>query len=310
MPAEPGARPVRRIGCLGEVMIELSLEGVAARVDVAGDTFNTAVYLRRLLGADGPEIAYVTALGDEAMSQRIRRAMRAEGLSDALLERREGRSPGLYAISTDAEGERSFSYWRSESAARTLFAEPCEVGPDRLLDLDLVFLSGISIAILPQPAREALRDALGRLRAAGGRVAFDSNHRPRLWESPEAARREVAAMWALADIGLPSLDDEMAVFGDAGEAEVLARLEGAGVRTGALKRGAAGPVGLGGEGAGRDWPPAPRVVDTTAAGDSFDAGFLAALCRGGDVTAAMEAGHALASQVVGHRGAILPRDAI
>jgi 2-dehydro-3-deoxygluconokinase len=294
---------VTRVGCLGEVMIELALEGDIARVGVAGDTYNAAVYLSRLLGGG---VSYVTALGRDAMSERIAAAMRAEGLSDALVERRDGMSPGLYAISTDGAGERSFTYWRSASAARTLFREPCAVGPDRLLGLDLVLLSAISVAILPQPAREALRGALARLRTRGGRVAFDSNHRPALWEDAATARREVAAMWALTDVGLPSLDDEMALFGDPDEAAVLARLRGAGVSVGALKRGAAGPVGLMGEGTGRSWAPAPRVVDTTAAGDSFGAGFLAGLLRGAGVEDAMEVGHALAREVVGHRGAILP----
>ena len=192
---------------------------------------------------------------------------------------------------------------------RSLFLPPAEVGPDRLAGFDLVYLSGITLAILAPAARRALAAFLETFRAAGGRVAFDSNYRPRLWPDPATARGEIDAFWALTDIGLPSLDDEIALYGDAGEAAVIARLAAAGVGRGALKRGAAGPLALGAAGALPTFPPAPRVVDTTAAGDSFNGGYLGALMRGLPEADCLAAGHALAAEVVTHPGAIMPKAA-
>ena len=215
---------IARIACVGEVMIEVALAGSdTAHIGVAGDTFNTAVYLKR--AAPEVEVAYVTALGDDAMSDRILGALAEEGLGTGLIERRPGAMPGLYAISVDEAGERSFSYWRSVSAARTLFSEPAGVQMTALEDFDLVFLSGISLAILPAEVRTAFWRWTEGFRSRGGRIAFDSNYRPRLWESVDRARENVMRAWRHTDIALPSLDDECALFGDTGEAEVLARLE-------------------------------------------------------------------------------------
>ncbi len=202
-------------------------------------------------------------------------------------------------------GERSFTYWRSVSAARTLFLPPCRVTPASLSDFGLIYLSGITLAVLEPRARADLRDFLKAHRARGGRVAFDSNYRPRLWPDAGAAREAMAAFWRLTDIALPSVDDEIALWGDDGEAAVLARLAGLGVSSGALKRGAEGPLAIGWEGR---LPEFPRVkpVDTTAAGDSFNGGYLAALLDGAAPPEALAAGHALACRVVLHPGAIMP----
>ena len=299
-----------RVACVGECMVELTLPRERqgeARVGFAGDTLNAAVYLKR----SAPEIAvaYVTALGTDPLSARMLAFFEAEGLETDLVERRTDRVPGLYAISVDAKGERSFTYWRDSSAARTLFVPPAEVTPERLDGFDLVYLSGITVAVMAPEARRALAGFLTGFRARGGRVAFDSNYRPRLWPDPESARHAIAAFWALTDIGLPSLDDEIALWGDAGEAETMARLAAAGVRRGALKRGAAGPLPLGPAGELPEFPPAQRVVDTTAAGDSFNGAYLAAALRGEPEARCLAAGHAMATEVIGHPGAIIPRGA-
>ncbi|WP_232823106.1 sugar kinase [Oceanibium sediminis] len=296
------------IACLGEVMIELSpLTQDTVRVGVAGDTFNTAVYLRRALDSAGAKVSYVTALGDEAMSERILESLAEEGLSTGLIERRAGMSPGLYMITLDSQGERSFSYWRSAAAARTVFQRPAQVPMEAMGDVDLLYLSGISIAILPQDTRDALCDWIDGFRANGGKLAFDSNYRPRLWPDAETARRDTMKMWSRCDIALPSLDDEMDLFGDVDETAVMDRLARAGVHYGALKRGPSGPRALDGSGAALSVAPVTGVVDTTAAGDSFNAGFLAAHAAGGTIAECMEAGHALSARVICHRGAIIPR---
>lgn len=304
-----GSRAVR-VACIGEAMLELAPEQNGTyRLGVAGDTFNTAVYLRRLLGPEH-EVSYVTAVGDDDASSAIPAALAAEGLSTDHVEIRPGRTSGLYLISVTPKGERSFAYWRGQSAARTLFSPPWDAAMAKLAAFDMIYFSAITLAILPTEVRERLMSWLDGCRAKGGQVAFDSNYRRRLWESEGVARAAITSAWSRTDIALPSLDDEMALFGESGEPQVLGRLRALGVTRGALKRGEAGPVAIEGGVALPAFRPAERIVDTTAAGDSFNAGYLAAIIGGEEASVALWRGHALASVVVGHRGAIIPKDAM
>lgn len=292
--------------CLGEVMVELSLNDATpdvAGIGFAGDTFNTCVYLKR--AAPRLDIAYATKLGRDRLSDRIVALMDGEDLAADLVLRSPDRMPGLYAISTDANGERSFLYWRDRAAVRTLF-EPPALDLAALTGTHLLYLSAITLAILAPQDRDRLIDGLAQLRASGTRIAFDSNYRPALWPDAATARGQIERAWRLADIGLPSVDDEIALFGDADAAGVISRLNAWGVVDGALKCGAKGPRPLDGAAV----PPceaAPKVIDSTAAGDSFNGGYLAARLSGEDGTTALERGHALARLVVQHRGAIVPR---
>lgn len=298
-----------KIACIGEVMIELSPAGEGLmRAGVAGDSFNTAVYLSRLLGPG--VVSYVTALGCDPQSDRIMDAIAAEGIATDLCERVPDGLPGLYMITLDDRGERSFAYWRSTSAARGLFSRAGGIGPDTLAGFDVIYLSAITLAVIAPEARARLLDWLAGFRDRGGKVAFDSNYRPRLWPDAETARTEIGRFWSATDIALPSLDDEEALTGMIGSEATVARFRVLGVGTGALKRGAAGPVALDGSGEALRVLRAERVTDTTAAGDSFNAGFIAATLTGASATAAMAAGHALAARVIAHPGAIIPRSAM
>ena len=291
-----------KIASIGEAMIELSMAGDTAAVGVAGDTLNTAIYLKR--SAPGFQVDYVTRLGTDAFSDRIADFIGAEGIGTQSIKRDPKGTPGLYAIATDDSGERSFTYWRDSAAARMTFMT--DSGPDFavLAQYDVIYLSGITMAILSPTTRAGLMRFLQTFRDAGGRVCYDSNYRPRLWEDAQTARSSNDAMWRLTDIALPSIDDEHTISGETPEA-IARRFVDMG-RTGALKRGKSGPLCLK-TGTSYDFPVAENVVDTTAAGDSFNGGYLAASLMGASQVNALRAGHDLAAQVIGHKGAILPK---
>jgi 2-dehydro-3-deoxygluconokinase len=299
---------VDSIACFGEAMIELSLDGddaSTAKIGFAGDTLNTAIYLKR--AAPQVDVAYVTRIGCDRFSEKMLRFVKGEKIDTSCIGMDDERMPGLYAISTSTDGERSFSYWRDRSAARELF----DVGSPSFEDLSrfgMIYFSAISLAVLTDAARSALRDWIPGYRGSGGLVAFDSNYRPALWKDAETARREIDAFWRLTDCGLPSVDDEQEAFGDSDAEAVLSRIRACGVRFGALKRGPLGPVAIEEDVEPQTFSPAEKVVDTTAAGDSFNGAYLAAFLTGGIGAQCLRAGHDLASRVVGARGAILPRE--
>jgi 2-dehydro-3-deoxygluconokinase len=302
-----------RIASIGECMIELRHRSASA-LDLAygGDTLNTAVYLARLTRGSDARIDYVTALGADAYSDAMLAMWRDEGIATDLVARLPGRLPGLYTIRTDARGERSFTYWRSASAARDMLRDGrAEQVGAALEGYDLLYLSGITLSILDQPQRMALFAIADRVRAHGGRVAFDGNYRPVGWPSAEAARAAFEEMLSRVDIALPTLDDEQALFGVKAAPECADRLRRCGVTEIAIKLGERGcflsSMHLTGEVAAE---PIDQVVDSTAAGDSFNAGYLAARLLGADSAEAARLGNRLAARVIAHPGAIIPADAM
>ncbi len=298
-----------KIACIGEVMIELSqmnLSDGIAHVGFAGDTFNTAVYLARL----GQDVSYVTNLGRDAFSERILAVLAEESIDCSLVGRHDARLPGIYSIETDAQGERSFHYWRDRSAARTLFTG---TGPTlaHLKCFDVIYLSGITLAILPVEVRMGLISTAATLKAAGKRVVFDTNFRPRLWDNEETARTAFAAMWGAASIALPSHDDEERLYPGQLPQAVIDRIAALGPVEVVLKIGAQGAlVHANGVTVQTALPLADKVIDTSGAGDSFNAGYLVARLEGHLPLAAAEAGHKLAATVIGHHGAVISRDAM
>lgn len=293
---------MNRFLSIGECMVEMApAEGGGYAMGFAGDTFNTAWYVRRCL-PPGVEVAYLSAVGDDAISHRMTAFIREAGIVPELAVRPD-RTVGLYLISLDA-GERSFSYWRDTSAARDLARNL-----DALAELargDMAFFSGITLAILPDEGRRALLGQLAQARARGVRIAFDTNLRPKLWSGPDEMRDWVGQAAGVADIALPSFDDEAAHFGDADPAATARRYAIAGAECVVVKNGA-GPVTIYHDGVVTEVTPEPvtHVVDTTAAGDSFDAGFLSALVGGASPDEAAQAGCQLSAAVIGARGALV-----
>ncbi|SFG67327.1 2-keto-3-deoxygluconate kinase [Palleronia marisminoris] len=298
-----------RIVCIGECMVELAQAGPGTyRRGFAGDTFNTAWYARRLLPLDA-SVGYVSCIGDDAMSDQMADFMQESGIETDHLHRIPGRSVGLYMIST-RDGERSFSYWRDTSAARSLADDPARL--DRALEgADMAHVSGITLAILTPESRTRLCAALDRARAAGTTVSFDTNLRPRLWEDEATMRDGLTRGAAAADIVLPSFEEEQGLFGDATPEDTIARYREGGAGTVVVKNGAA-EVTFWSDATGTErLQPAPveHVIDTTAAGDSFAGALLAGLAGGTDLRDAVRAAIDLSGRVIQAPGALV-EDAI
>lgn len=288
---------------IGEAMLELARNGADWRLAYGGDTLNTAIHLARA----GHRTAYLTALGNDPLSTDLKAKWAAEGLDVSLVLSHPTRSTGLYAISTDAAGERSFTYWRDSSAARELFALPAaEPALAVAARADLLAFSLISLAVLPDEGRERLLALAQAVRTGGGQVAFDGNYRPRLWrDAAEAAHWRDRAI-ACAQIGLPTLEDEVALSGPQTAAEVARHWQALGCNEVVVKLGAEGCLLPDGQ----VIPPPARLdpVDTSGAGDAFNAGYLGARLHGADCAAAALAGHDLAGWTILRPGAIPPRD--
>lgn len=299
-----------RIASIGECMLELSHTGEQSlALRAAGDTFNTAVYLAR----EAPEaaVAYVTVLGSDPYSDYLLRAMSDEGLDTSLVHRVQDRLPGAYFVKVDGGGERSFFYYRSAAAARLLFATPdTDALVDALARYDVLYLSGITLAILEAPSRQRLLDVVRATREAGGRIAFDPNYRSALWPDAAAAVDAMEPFLACTDFAFPGLDDERQLRGQADPGGIIGSFHDLGVTEVVLKQGVAGAIV---SVAGRQClvrARTPRqVVDTTAAGDAFNAAYLAARLRGSAPEEAADRGALLAAEVVGSPGAIIPRAA-
>ncbi len=293
---------------IGECMVEISQPQVGGRawqLHSGGDTYNCAVYLARL----GAKVSYLTALGRDPFSADMRREWQREGVSLDLVLTHPDRHVGLYAITNDPAGERSFTYWRSQSAARALFdCAGIEQAFERASKAALLYLSGITLSLFDQGGRDRLASLAQTVRKHGGAVAFDPNYRPNGWPSAREARAAIEAFAPNVTIPLPTIEDERLLYGDTSPAATVARWQRIGCPEIAVKLGAEGALVVDGTGE-RVIPPAaiaqPR--DTTGAGDSFNAAYLAARLAGHPVEKAAAAGNRLASAVIRQPGAIISR---
>ena len=285
-----------KIIAIGECMVELRSrpDGAYARA-FAGDAFNAAAYLKR--SAPEFDVHFLTATGDDAISTAMREAWRAEGIADDLAFAIEGAHPGLYMINLDAAGERSFAYWRSASAARRWFAcLQSSSGKSAFAGANLIYFSGISLAILPDAQRPRALALLSQARANGSRIAFDPNYRATLWETAELARTHIQEAMSIAEIVLPSLEDLETLnltLPPNSECVVTNGAHGCMIHSGGAQIELRAPS-------------VSAVVDTSGAGDSFTGAYLASRLRGEQPELAARNALSVAARVVTSAGALVP----
>ncbi len=298
------------VAAVGECMIELQEIGPGKiQQTFGGDTLNAAIYMARLADLFPVKVDYVTALGKDSFSEAMKQFWEKEGVGSSRVLQLEGELPGLYYIQLDENGERHFSYWRGQAAARKCFESAGS--PEilaRLADYDVVYLSGISLAILTEKSRANLMSALVSLRALGRKIYFDYNYRPHLWPAVDAARQAIRALLPLCHTVFVGLDELVALHGVSTTAEGHQFLSAGGVVESIIRSGA-DACSIVSKTKAYTIPAekVTTVVDTTAAGDSFSGMYLVARNSGVSVDKAAALAHRMAASVIRHKGAVVPK---
>ena len=303
---------MKNIFLFGECMIELmtiSQEKSANTMtqSFAGDVFNTAVYLKRTF-AD-VNVHLVTAVGKDQFSLDMIQYFQKENIGTDFVYKSDTKIPGLYSIQLDSQGERSFTYWRENSAARQVMQHIDDDAINQLSKGDMFFFSGISLAVIEPESRESFWALIDRLKAAGIQIVFDPNYRPRMWSGPEEAQEQFELALQKSDLSLPGVDDFEQLFGMTTVEEVNNYCKPFCINELIIKNGEQGIlVVIDGETSDFAITPVDNVVDTTSAGDSFNGVYLGARTQGYSVNDSITLASKAAGFVIQHRGAIAPAD--
>jgi 2-dehydro-3-deoxygluconokinase len=289
---------------IGECMVELSSEGEGLwRQSFSGDVFNALWYARAYTSEDF-SIAFHTALGTDPLSTQMLGFIQSAGIDCEDTPRFEDRRPGLYSIHLDG-AERSFTYWRDTSAARMMMRQ-AETLWNKVENAQIIYLSGITLAILPDQDCAALLNGLRQRKPKNASIVFDPNIRPQLWQNKERMRDVISQAASLSNVVMPSFDDETRAFGDKTPEETATRYSKVGANLVVVKNGPNDTVAF--ENDVTSFFPVARlesIKDTTAAGDSFNGSYLAATLGGATTREAVRIAQNCASQVIQHKGALV-----
>ncbi len=295
-----------KFAAIGECLIELSeVDDLLFKLGFAGDTFNTAYYFKKL--ANNSAVHYITAVGGDKNSTELLNFIQKHGIDTSLCISIQNKTCGLYLIENDLSGERQFEYYREYSAARQLLYQLSEPQLSLIASFDALYFSGISLAILDDYSRKKLFEVLVAAKKHGAQIFFDNNYRKRLWKNREEAIKTMTHFHPLCDVVFATYDDEAALFGDGSISTTIKRYLDTSIRTVVIKDGK-DPCQIIDKKKHHTFPlkNAETVIDTTGAGDSFNAGFLSARLAKKTLLEQVNTAHKIALNVIAHKGAIIP----
>lgn len=294
---------------LGEISMNHCQGSNNINLKFAGDVYNALIYAKHLFKKN-TVATMLSAVGSDDFSQMFRADAKKYDIDDSQVITMQDSCLGLYSINVDEFGERNFNYWRAQSAASKFFDFIQPNYNDKLNDdfTKKTFLfSGISLGILNEHDIEECFKYITHFKKMGYTIAFDPNFREALWETKEQARKCFERAYELADIILAGLDDHDQLWGHKDVETLFEFFSVYSDKEVVIKANSAGTFAIyEGQKVYCPFVPAPKQVDTTAAGDAFAGSYLAARLNSHEPHSAMHLANQVAGFVVQHKGAIVP----
>ena len=296
--------PKKRILAVGECMAEMRQTAKELyQQKFAGDTFNTLYYLAK---TSSFESYYYTVIGNCKLSKQLMEFFKTIPIHLDYVYQDLKLNLGLYLIVNDQQGERSFVYYRQQSAAKQLIQYFSYAMQEDFFTFDAIYLSGISLAILSNNDRKILINELEKYARQGGQIIFDNNYRHQLWSSPHDAHEAYKELHTISSIVFVTFEDEQLCYGDKSIEDTLNRYYKFSPLV-VIKNGSK-PVFISYDKTINQYPVSKinHIIDTTGAGDAFNSGFINKYLYGESIKNAVEAGCQLAGKVIQQAGAIIP----
>lgn len=249
--------------CAGEILADMigSVRdgGFVYERKAGGAPFNVACAAKRF----GARVCFAGSVGDDLIGAFLEEFAKRRELDGLILKRDRERNTTLAFVQLDEKGERSFCFYRKNTADYHL----PEIGDPLLREADIVHIG--SLMLSEDAGREYAEKLAVRAHAFGKTVSFDVNFRTDIFRDTESALTIYRRIIRHADI-VKFSEDEVEIFGEKyletlSDKLVCVTLGGAGSewrRGGKGEKVATIPV---------------TPVDTTGAGDAFYAGFLSRL---------------------------------
>lgn len=250
----------------------------------------------------GAEVSLFTRLGKDVFSDEIRQVLAEEGVDFRAVRTANTAQAGVYFVSVGESGQREFVYYRSGSAASLMGPE--DIRPNLLNGVQTLYSSGVTLALSPS-ARKTVLHLFQEARKKGITTVFDPNFRRALWDNTDAALDAWNDILPYVDVLLPTVpDDTMPVMGLDHPERVIEYFWLKGVPLVVVKAGNLGAY-IGYKKQIERLPALEvKALDTTGAGDAFNAGFMVALNQRHPLLDCVRLGNVVAGLKIQRKGAI------
>ena len=288
---------------IGEAMIEISnIKNSLYNQSFAGDTLNFCNYLdKKKLNA-----FFLSAIGKSEINQSLLDFVKSKNISTKYIKKINQFEVGLYLIKNKDNGEKQFFYWRDESAAKHYFNNIDFVNLYKeLKNFDYIYFSGITLSIIHISKLNNFIKLLKLLKSKKIKIVFDFNIRPSRWNKKNL-NIFLDSVLKFVDICFLSGED-MNYWKNKNNIKSYEQI----VRKYKLKHSIFRKnakftyVFLNKTRYVFKNKLLKRVVDTSGAGDGFNAAYLSNFIVNNDPVLALKAGSSLGSKIVMKKGAIV-----